>query len=354
MIKIIFVLIILLNGLTFTMSSKLLIINSNRADVGTMRMKIDPIVLNLHTFQDLHNYIRTLLNLGNENFALERLNNTLGKYLKVTTNDEILWNFNHISVLVIQSADSDNQLCIQGRAFSMSKGLSIGSLGYKLRIFEVEEASLGTGLNIWDGSVVLAKYLETHSDLTNRKHVLELGAGTGLAGIAAGLLGARSVLLTDLDYTLDNLRRNADINFAQMAPVAPMTSPSSVTSSKDERACSLEYRVSALDWADSSTYPPPQSCCCGEDSFDVILGADIVWLEHLVPLLVRTLVACMGENTLLLLSHQVRSWLYHCHAAIVMQIVSLQTRSERTDKLLFESLDQHFVMSKVSRGYCSV
>eukprot|EP01034_Spumella_vulgaris_P025567 gene25567-32037_t len=142
-------------------------------------------------------------------------------------------------------------------------------------------------------------------ELVQKRKVLELGAGTGVAGIAAGLLGASDVLLTDLEYTLANLRRNADENFVQMVPEAPMTSPSSVTSSKDQRTTPLEYRVAALDWADSSTYPV--NCSDSETNtrpFDVILGADIVWLEHLVPLLVNTLVACMSDHTVLLLSHQ--------------------------------------------------
>jgi predicted nicotinamide N-methyase len=299
-----FGLIVLLQGLTIIMSAKLLILNSNIADIDTIRLKIDPIILELHTFQDLRDYIKTLRNLGNEKFDLERLSNKSGKYMKVSNDDEILWNFNHITILVVQPADPEttSQLCIQGRSFSLSNGLQIGSLGYKLRISELEQASLGTGLNIWDGSIVLAKYLETHSELVIKNNVLELGAGTGVAGIAAGLLGARSVLLTDLEYTLDNLRRNADDNFAQMAPLAPMTSPSSVTSSKDQQPVNFAYRVAALDWADSSTYPNVSGV---RQPFDVILGADIVWLEHLVPLLVSTLVACMGENTLLLLSHQV-------------------------------------------------
>ena len=61
---------------------------------------------------------------------------------------------------------------------------------------EREEASRGTGLITWDGAIVLAKYLETHPTIVHGKSVLELGAGTGVAGIAAVLLGASSALLT--------------------------------------------------------------------------------------------------------------------------------------------------------------
>ena len=61
---------------------------------------------------------------------------------------------------------------------------------------EREEAFLGTGLITWDGAVVLAKYMEWHPSAVSQKRILEVGAGTGVAGMAAALLGASSVLLT--------------------------------------------------------------------------------------------------------------------------------------------------------------
>lgn len=57
--------------------------------------------------------------------------------------------------------------------------------------------------------------------------------------------------------------------------------------------------VSVLDWADPTTYPVL------EEEWDVVIGADVVWLEHLVPSLVAALNAVCSTNTLLLLSHQV-------------------------------------------------
>ena len=43
---------------------------------------------------------------------------------------------------------------------------------------------------------MLAKYLEMHCHTVRDKSVLELGAGTGVAGMAVALLGARQTLLT--------------------------------------------------------------------------------------------------------------------------------------------------------------
>ena len=53
----------------------------------------------------------------------------------------------------------------------------------------------------WDGAIVLAKYLETFPDTVRNKNVLELGAGTGVAGMAASLLGAKNVLLTGREHS---------------------------------------------------------------------------------------------------------------------------------------------------------
>lgn len=68
-----------------------------------------------------------------------------------------------------------------------------------------------TGLTVWDGSVVLAKYLEaTHKSLQG-KRVVELGAGTGIVGVTAAMLGA-DTYLTDLAYCLPNLASVVDRN----------------------------------------------------------------------------------------------------------------------------------------------
>eukprot|EP01031_Cornospumella_fuschlensis_P032483 gene32483-39272_t len=56
-----------------------------------------------------------------------------------------------------------------------------------------------------------------------------------------------------------------------------------------------------LDWTDSKTYPP-------RHHYDVLLGADIVWLEHLVGSLVRTIAhLLLGSDSIMLLAHQTRS-----------------------------------------------
>lgn len=51
----------------------------------------------------------------------------------------------------------------------------------------------------WAGGQALARYVLDHPDLVAGKSVIDLGAGSGLAAIAAAKAGARSVLAIDID-----------------------------------------------------------------------------------------------------------------------------------------------------------
>eukprot|EP01038_Epipyxis_sp_PR26KG_P007417 gene7417-10109_t len=200
----------------------------------------------------------------------------------------------------INSNDNNHKiLAIKGRLFDISQGLIINN--HVLSVNEQSQASLGTGLNTWDGSIILAKYFEHNYNIVYNKNILEVGAGTGVAGIACYYLEAKYVMLTDLKYTLDNLRANIELN-------------------NNNNNNNKVMIAAELDWSDELSYPKNKN-------WDVIIGADVVWLEHLIPSLVNTIFKCSSNNTIIYLSHQ--------------------TRSERTDELLFRSLDQYFIISKI-------
>jgi predicted nicotinamide N-methyase len=71
------------------------------------------------------------------------------------------------------------------------------------------------GLKTWAASYLLSKRLHTFnivkSDVVAASHVLELGSGTGLVGLAMASLGA-DVVLTDLPSIYPNLARNVRDN----------------------------------------------------------------------------------------------------------------------------------------------
>jgi hypothetical protein len=104
--------------------------------------------------------------------------------------------------------------------------------------------------------------------------VLELGAGTGLAGSAAAALGAAYVLLTDLAYALANLQATV----ARLSLTPPLRAPD----------------VALLDWNDPTSLPPPTP------AWDVVLAADCIWLDHLVPVMITTTAStvCLVDGSL--------------------------------------------------------
>ncbi|VEU33875.1 unnamed protein product, partial [Pseudo-nitzschia multistriata] len=82
------------------------------------------------------------------------------------------------------------------------------------------EGTYGTGATVWPAALVLVKYLERVANDgggdtalpdpcdVRGKHVLDLGAGTGVTSIAAALLGAASVVCTDGEESVVRLARD--------------------------------------------------------------------------------------------------------------------------------------------------
>ncbi|XP_025904875.1 protein N-lysine methyltransferase METTL21A isoform X2 [Nothoprocta perdicaria] len=139
-------------------------------------------------------------------------------------------------------------------------------------------AQLGVAAVVWDAAVVLSTFLEAGSIDLRDRHVLELGAGTGLPGIVAALLGAR-VTLTDRADALELLEANVRDN------LPPEALP---------RAA-----VRELAWGQGLGAFPA-------GAFDLVLGSDIVYLEETFAALLRTLEHVCAARTLVLLACRLR------------------------------------------------
>ena len=141
-------------------------------------------------------------------------------------------------------------------------------------------------------SILLAKYLGTHDfpdGFWKGKRVIELGSGCGLCGLAAGLLGIRSrcphathfpvgatVTITDQDFVVPQLEHNAKIN----KDIAPNVS------------------VAALSWgSDTSFLHPP---------FDVVLMADLLYVDALSEKLCETVTALCDQSSLVIFCNERR------------------------------------------------
>lgn len=137
---------------------------------------------------------------------------------------------------------------------------------------------LGVAAVVWDAAVVMCMYLEMGKVELKGKAAIELGAGTGLVGIVAALLGAR-VTITDRQPALDFLSANVKANL-------PPHSQGSVV-------------VSELTWGQGlERYPA--------GGFDLVLGADIVYLEDTFEPLLHTLEHLCSHTTVVLLACKIR------------------------------------------------
>ncbi|KAJ6342249.1 hypothetical protein OIU78_010223 [Salix suchowensis] len=142
-----------------------------------------------------------------------------------------------------------------------------------------------TGSWIWDSALLLSRWLvASQLDLRN-KSVIELGAGAGLPGLTAALLGASRVLLTDIAPLLPGLAKNVEAN-------------------------ELEDRVEVreLVWGSDESLSR-----IGESRrFDVVLMSDVFFdIEHMASL-GRTLKMLSGSKTRVLAASEVRFWTGGC------------------------------------------
>jgi predicted nicotinamide N-methyase len=145
--------------------------------------------------------------------------------------------------------------------------------GTVLRIHQLSNRS-DTASCVWDGATLLARFLERNvvaRTWIRHSRVLELGAGCGLAGISAGVLGATSVVLTDLACHLPLLRQNVAEN----------------SSAWKSKGCNRMV-CCECDWTRPLLHFTANDGTVVDSTFDVILVADCVWMEHLVDPLLNT------------------------------------------------------------------
>ncbi|CAK8675138.1 unnamed protein product [Clavelina lepadiformis] len=129
---------------------------------------------------------------------------------------------------------------------------------------------------VWEGAYVLGNYAAKNLDL-KKKNVLELGAGTGLVGMAMAKLGA-NVTVTDVKKALPLLQENIELNFP----------------TNDNNSSTATPIVKELEWG---IHLHKHTCC-----YDLIVGADIIYMEDSYDALITTLkyfMRCLGTKILL-------------------------------------------------------
>ncbi|OEU06219.1 hypothetical protein FRACYDRAFT_255554 [Fragilariopsis cylindrus CCMP1102] len=234
---------------------------------------------------------------------------------------------------------------------SIDKDGSFVVNGCPIKINEISNSGLGTGTNIWDGAIALTKFLEYYDNNQNEsennensnesndcyivrnKNILELGSGTGFVGISCYVaFQSTKVLVTDLEYSMTNLRQNIINNTTNVTTddIASLSSKRTSSSISGEILDWFDYK----NTADKIFFPQDEnknnsisnSNNKNEDDHDdhnhgkivwipdIILAADVVWVDSLVRPLVETLYyictfACKEhkQSPIILLSYQRRS-----------------------------------------------
>ena len=80
------------------------------------------------------------------------------------------------------------------------------------RLLREREAALPYGVSLWPAAIALAHEIVARGDEVRGRHILELGAGTGLPGIVAASLGARVVQTDRQQAALHLCRLNGERN----------------------------------------------------------------------------------------------------------------------------------------------
>lgn len=171
-------------------------------------------------------------------------------------------------------------------------------LGHQLQ-FSQDPNSKHLGTTVWDASMVFVKFLERNCrkgrfcpSKLKGKRVIELGAGCGVAGFGMALLGC-DVVSTDQTEVLPLLMRNVERNTSRITQMNP----------DSDKFGSIQ--VAELDWGNEDhikAVDPP---------FDYIVGTDVVYAEHLLDPLLKTIFALSGPKTTIMLGYEIRSTSVH-------------------------------------------
>lgn len=206
---------------------------------------------------------------------------------------------------------------------------------------------------VWCSSASLISYLAQNSKLVRDKHVLELGAGTGIVGLACAQLGAAGVLLTDLPLALPVIRSNIVLNDlshcaaaqalpwgdveaalavregsgkkthetgggASPSPAEPQSahsaasepassSPAAAPSTVSSSAAAGAGGTAPADSPSSTSSPPSSSPPPAGFPYSLIVASDVAYHEEAFSPLVSSLRQLCSPATRVLLAHQFRS-----------------------------------------------
>eukprot|EP00767_Chilomastix_cuspidata_P001943 gnl/Chilomastix_cuspidata/2066.p1 GENE.gnl/Chilomastix_cuspidata/2066~~gnl/Chilomastix_cuspidata/2066.p1 ORF type:complete len:282 (-),score=55.12 gnl/Chilomastix_cuspidata/2066:39-884(-) len=189
------------------------------------------------------------------------------------------------------------------------KTIGFGKYDKKAKMYEdeiyIRELSFfngGVGCALWDGSIILGRWIQANLELFEGKNVVELGAGVGLPGIVAARVAAESVLTDYVRTLLDNLKYNVWVNSRELdaeeaADIYGSTAaPAYIQRERFRANIASAAKVSFLDWENphKTIDTPAESSLLPRDArvteisagaafagrFDFVIGSEIVYLDR--------------------------------------------------------------------------
>lgn len=154
--------------------------------------------------------------------------------------------------------------------------------------------------SVWSVSVVLGELLlaTDQSDAREPRHplvhglrVLDLGSGTGFVALCAARGGAAEVLATDIEPLAVRMAAHNACTCRNGGGGGGETAHAGAGGGDRERAarrcaaCSGVMRARRLDWADHDSV----RAVAGEGGFDVVCGADVLYIGSIIPALAGAL-----------------------------------------------------------------
>ncbi|KAG8080049.1 hypothetical protein GUJ93_ZPchr0007g4970 [Zizania palustris] len=211
-----------------------------------------------------------------------------------------------VAAVSSDSESDDLRLLLPNLLLSTNTAVTTSSSDAQLRLFHLPALpspitvrtlpSLGLTFQLWPSASTLLRVLPASAHLLPRApapqtplSILELGSGTGAAGIAlAAALPAHGVL-SDLPAALPNLRHNASLN-AHLV---------------DSRGGSVS--VVPLPWGDAAAMEAVAAAQAPESRFDLVVASDVVYYEELVDPLIETLRFFVKGEVVFVMAHM-RRW----------------------------------------------
>ena len=165
---------------------------------------------------------------------------------------------------------------------------------------------------LWQGSVALAEEGLENPSLVRGKRVLDLGTGLGLAGLAAGLAGAKEVVLTDREPRalycalcaaaanglvvptqsggLDDPVFGKDAPGLDGVPLPEVLSFKQSAGEDNTRDDVCVVSAALLDWF------APDCDQFGDDGFDVVLACDVLYTPSAVDVIAPLVLRLFGKE----------------------------------------------------------